>query len=83
MNTSIVQCSIDRKKTNALTTLVALPLLNLECQVKGTNGEVDSLGVNSSHLVDKKRVTYWISKPPPTHCCQERDHTDTSSLPLL
>lgn len=37
-----------------LTAFVALPLLDLECQVKGADGEVDSLGVHSSHLADKR-----------------------------
>lgn len=40
--------------TCLLTTFVALPLLNLECQVKGADREVDSLRIHSSHLADKK-----------------------------
>lgn len=35
-----------------LTALVAFPLLYLERQVEGADGEVDCLGVHSSHLAD-------------------------------
>ena len=37
-----------------LTTFVALPLLNLQREVERADGEVDSLGVHSSHLADKR-----------------------------
>lgn len=36
------------------TAFVSLPLLNLECQVKGADRKVDSLGIHSSHLEDKR-----------------------------
>ena len=37
-----------------LTTFVALPLRNLQREVERADGEVDSLGVHSSHLADKR-----------------------------
>lgn len=37
-----------------LTALVAFPLLDLERQVEGADGEVDCLGVHSSHLADNR-----------------------------
>lgn len=36
------------------TAFVSLPLLNLKCQVKGADRKVDSLGIHSSHLEDKR-----------------------------
>lgn len=47
-----------------LTTFVALPLLDLERQVKGADGEVDSLGVHSSHLADKRGSQITFQRLP-------------------
>lgn len=64
-----------------LTTFVALPLLDLECEVKGANGEVDGLRVHSSNLAEgekkKNKVTYYISK-----VLTQRDETDSITEPL-
>lgn len=47
-----------------LTTFVAFPLLDLESQVKGADGEVDSLGVHSSHLADKRGSQITFQRLP-------------------
>lgn len=47
-----------------LTTFVALPLLDLQCQVKGADREVDSLGVHSSHLADKRGSQITFQRLP-------------------
>lgn len=52
------------KETYLLTTFVALPLLDLQCQVKGADGEVDSLGVHSSHLADKRGSQITFQRLP-------------------
>lgn len=35
-----------------LTALVALPLLNLQCQIQSSDGKVHSLRIDTSHLKD-------------------------------
>ena len=47
-----------------LTTFVALPLLDLQRQVKGADREVDSLGVHSSHLADKRGSQITFQRLP-------------------
>lgn len=39
-----------------LTAFVALPLLYLQGEVEGPDGEVDSLGVDSAHLLGDTRT---------------------------
>lgn len=64
-----------------LTTFVALPLLDLERQVKGADGEVDSLRVDSSNLAEggkkKNKVRYYISK-----VLTQRGETDNKTEPV-
>lgn len=47
-----------------LTALVALPLLDLECQVEGADGEVDGLRVHTSHLADKRGSQITFQRLP-------------------
>lgn len=55
------------------TAFVSLPLLNLECQVKGADRKVDSLGIHSSHLEDKRGSPISFQRLPLRERERERD----------
>lgn len=61
----VVECDEEcDEEPYLLTTLVALPLLDLECQVEGADGEVDGLGVHSPHLADKRGSPITFQRLP-------------------